>query len=601
LDGNLSVQNGGNLTISSGNIVKGLSGSVLYVSNDYNGGEIWAEGMTFNCTLNLGSGSTGLIKYSKFTNSDYNYFDGNMGVIVTNNDFSASKARAQGTIGPIHLEGNWWGTTNTDWISQNKIYDHTDIGSLPVISFVPILSAAPVFAEHLEFTVQPHDATAGAIISPPVKVAIKDPDGTVVVGDSSNVTVAIGTNPGGGTLSGTVTVAVVNGVATFGNLSIDKAGIGYTLTATDGSMAGATSSSFNVSSIAVTYTWSGNGSNNKWTTAANWVGGVAPLPGDSLVFPAGAARLTNFNDFVPGTLFGLVTVSGSGYNLQGNPYQSSSVVVQPNAQLEVASVNTGILTLGVGSRITISPIPGGPQATTAAVASLKTTDTQVIEPIKPTSYDTSDPNPIASSESESTTIVPTAVQQQLTIIDMKTATILAASNDLMPIPCLESRLESNVTAVSEHIISPVASTTDVKLFNSSATRQTETVTSRSLPQLPIYWWFDTQASYTRAIEEHFSKLISENRLNDPKDRLSTSSLDELSSTQWKAIKHPAAVITGSQNAHHAAFQSIIQNSTEKSGDGQVEELDLDMLSRIHSKTQTKQFEKAVDALLAVEL
>jgi hypothetical protein len=75
----------------------------------------------------------------------------------------------------------------------------------------------------------------------------------------------------------------------------------------------------------------------------------------------------------------------------------------------------------------------------------------------------------------------------------------------------------------------------------------------------------------------------------------------LSSTQWKAIKHPAAVITGSQNAHHAAFQSIIQNSTEKSGDGQVEELDLDMLSRIHSKTQTKQFEKAVDALLAVEL
>ena len=40
---------------------------------------------------------------------------------------------------------------------------------------------------------------------------------------------AIGTNPGGGTLSGTTTVAAVAGVATFSNLSINKAGTGYTL------------------------------------------------------------------------------------------------------------------------------------------------------------------------------------------------------------------------------------------------------------------------------------------------------------------------------------------------------------------------------------
>ena len=45
---------------------------------------------------------------------------------------------------------------------------------------------------------------------------------------------AIGTNPGGGTLSGTSPVAAVAGVATFTNLSIDKAGTGYTLTASVG-------------------------------------------------------------------------------------------------------------------------------------------------------------------------------------------------------------------------------------------------------------------------------------------------------------------------------------------------------------------------------
>ena len=38
------------------------------------------------------------------------------------------------------------------------------------------------------------------------------------------VTVAIGTNAGGGTLSGTKTVAASGGVATFNTLSIDKIG-----------------------------------------------------------------------------------------------------------------------------------------------------------------------------------------------------------------------------------------------------------------------------------------------------------------------------------------------------------------------------------------
>ena len=38
-------------------------------------------------------------------------------------------------------------------------------------------------------------------------------------------------------------------------------------------------------------TWTGGGGDNNWTTAANW-GGTAPVAGDDLVFPAGAARLT---------------------------------------------------------------------------------------------------------------------------------------------------------------------------------------------------------------------------------------------------------------------------------------------------------------------
>jgi hypothetical protein len=50
--------------------------------------------------------------------------------------------------------------------------------------------------------------------------------------------------------------------------------------------------------------WDGGGADNHWTTAANWVGDVAPQPGDDLVFPAGAARpiVGTFSDVPEGAV-----------------------------------------------------------------------------------------------------------------------------------------------------------------------------------------------------------------------------------------------------------------------------------------------------------
>src|SRR5438093_5709812 len=50
-------------------------------------------------------------------------------------------------------------------------------------------------------------------------------------------------------------------------------------------------------------TWTGAGADNNWTTAANWLGGVAPAPGDRLVFD-GTTRLTATNNFPVDTSFG---------------------------------------------------------------------------------------------------------------------------------------------------------------------------------------------------------------------------------------------------------------------------------------------------------
>src|SRR5205807_2719 len=94
--------------------------------------------------------------------------------------------------------------------------------------------------------VLPGNTVAGVSINPAVTVQVLDQFGNLVTTDMSNVTVAIGTNAGGGTLSGTTTVAAVGGIATFSTLSIDKTGTGYTLTAADASLGAGTSSPFNI-------------------------------------------------------------------------------------------------------------------------------------------------------------------------------------------------------------------------------------------------------------------------------------------------------------------------------------------------------------------
>src|SRR5579863_9893716 len=62
------------------------------------------------------------------------------------------------------------------------------------------------------FTVQPGNVGAGSSITPAVVVSVEDSNGHLVPTATNQVTIAIGTNPAGGTLSGTATVAAVAGV-----------------------------------------------------------------------------------------------------------------------------------------------------------------------------------------------------------------------------------------------------------------------------------------------------------------------------------------------------------------------------------------------------
>jgi hypothetical protein len=122
-------------------------------------------------------------------------------------------------------------------------YDLTSgIGSPRENLVIPAL----VSTSQLAFAQGPTTATAGAAISPAITVDVENASGGIDTTNSGYVTLAIGTNPSGGRLLGTVTVKAVNGVATFSGLSVDTAGTGYTLVATLGSLTSATSAAFNI-------------------------------------------------------------------------------------------------------------------------------------------------------------------------------------------------------------------------------------------------------------------------------------------------------------------------------------------------------------------
>ena len=116
----------------------------------------------------------------------------------------------------------------------------------------PSVTVNPADAAQLVFTVQPSQVVVGNDISPPVVVTAFDAFENTATGFTGDVVIAIGHDASGllgpATLGGTLTVAAVSGVATFGDLTIDKLGIGYSLVVSAGGLS-QTSGGFTVLAI----------------------------------------------------------------------------------------------------------------------------------------------------------------------------------------------------------------------------------------------------------------------------------------------------------------------------------------------------------------
>ncbi|HEV2749283.1 MAG TPA: Ig-like domain-containing protein, partial [Gemmatimonadales bacterium] len=135
-------------------------------------------------------------------------------------------------------------------LSSTKAETKTVAATIGGVAITPqaTVTVTPAAPSNVNFVVQPPaSTTAGATLTPAVQVEIRDPFNNRVTGATNGVTLALGTNPSGGTLTGgTPAVTPASGVASFASLAIDKAGTGYTLAAASPNLTGQTSSTFNI-------------------------------------------------------------------------------------------------------------------------------------------------------------------------------------------------------------------------------------------------------------------------------------------------------------------------------------------------------------------
>ena len=101
-------------------------------------------------------------------------------------------------------------------------------------------------ATKLVFTGQPQSTQATAAMASAVTVQAEDGVGQVDTTYSGVITLSLSPNPDTASLGGNFSVSAINGVATFSNLTVDKADTGYALLATASALTGTVSVKFTV-------------------------------------------------------------------------------------------------------------------------------------------------------------------------------------------------------------------------------------------------------------------------------------------------------------------------------------------------------------------
>jgi hypothetical protein len=238
-------------------------------------------------------------------------------------------------------------------------------------------------AAKLAFTQSPSDSTGGTAFAAQPKVAVEDAGGNVATTDTSGVTLTIGTNPAGGTLTCTTNpLNASSGIATFAGCKIDKAGTGYTLTATDGSLTSATSASFNITvggAAKLVFTTSPSNTTGGTAFATQPVVAVEDAGGNVVTTDASGVTLTIGTNPSGGTLTcttnplnassGIATFAGCKIDKAGTGYTLTAT----DGTLTSATSATFNITGGTAAKLVFTTSPSNTTGGTAFATQPKVT------------------------------------------------------------------------------------------------------------------------------------------------------------------------------------------------------------------------------------
>ena len=166
-------------------------------------------------------------------------------------DPSAGAASISGTLTTAAVAGvATFNNISVDSINSRYTFDLTSAGLTTAVSNPFDITFAP--PTQLVITTQPSNAVAGFNISPAISIELRDIHNNLVTTATDNITLALGSDPstGSATLGGTTTVAAISGVATFSDITLDKAYNSYVIIVSSGTLTTDTSASFNISPAA---------------------------------------------------------------------------------------------------------------------------------------------------------------------------------------------------------------------------------------------------------------------------------------------------------------------------------------------------------------
>ncbi|MFI5235124.1 MAG: hypothetical protein ACHQXA_05380 [Gemmatimonadales bacterium] len=292
--------------------------------------------------------------YDAFDNS-VGGFSGAVTVALGHDGSVLGNARLSGSTSVAAVSGvATFSTLSLDEAGSGYTLTAAFTSGPPAVTSAPFsvaLTLGPPPATALAFVSQPGPTTAGSPLAPGIQVAARDSTGHTVVGYTGAVTVTLAGNSGGGVLFGTRTVSAVNGIATFSDLSLEKAAAGFTLAASAVGLSGTTSSPFVVSP----------------GTATQLVFSVQPSAAGLLSTiqpPVGVLAYDSWGNLAIGFTGPIHVALGRDVSLLGNAHLSGTVVVQAIAG---AAMFSDLYVDEIGAGYTLTAALGqGPPAVESA-------------------------------------------------------------------------------------------------------------------------------------------------------------------------------------------------------------------------------------------